>query len=291
MHCLLTRGCLILVITGSILHASAACQAGSPVLVGRRPVSGRDVSFDDVDHGAWDTLLRKYVDSDGNVNYTSWKASAADQRALDEYLNQLSMGAPTKPASREGRLAFWINAYNAVTIKGILREYPTTSIRNHTARLVGYNIWKDLQLLVAGKPYSLEAIEHEVLRKMDEPRIHFAIVCASIGCPRLLNEAYVADRLDEQLASNTRAFLADPTKFRFEASQRVFHLSKIMEWYGDDFGASHAEQLKSLSSYMPTDEARRLAAAGEGRVSFLEYDWNLNDQATRRTASRGRGGR
>ena len=109
-------------------------------------------------------------------------------------------------AKRESQLAFWINAYNAVTIRGILREYPTTSIRSHTPRLFGYHIWKDLKLYVGGKPYSLDQIEYEVLRQMDEPRIHFATVCASISYPNLLNEAYVPGELEIQLAANAKDF-------------------------------------------------------------------------------------
>ncbi|MCP4172364.1 MAG: DUF547 domain-containing protein [Fuerstiella sp.] len=111
--------------------------------------------------------------------WRAWHSSAVDIRALDRYLSTGRANQTTK----NGKLAFWINAYNAATIRGILREYPTTSIRNHTARLFGYNIWKQLQLYVGNKAHSLEGIEHQVLRKMNEPRIHFAIVCASIGCP------------------------------------------------------------------------------------------------------------
>jgi len=153
--------------------------------------------MDQIDHRSWDALLKRYVNQRGNVDYQAWKQSAADQRALDAYLAHLSSANPNAQALGAAKLAFWINAYNAVTIKGILREYPTSSIRNHTAKLFGYNIWDDLLLTVGGKPYSLNHMEHEVLRKMGEPRIHFAIVCASISCPRLLNEAYTASRLEQ----------------------------------------------------------------------------------------------
>jgi hypothetical protein len=165
-----------------------------------------------------------------------------------------------------------------VTVKGILREYPTTSIRNHTARLYGYNIWKDLQLLVGGKPYSLEAIEHEILRKMGEPRIHFAIVCASIGCPRLLNEAYSGEKLDQQLTVNTQAFFADPAKFTADASTGTIQVSPILSWFAEDFGADTAAQLKTIAPYLP-ESARPLASSGRARVRYLDYDWGLNDRS------------
>ena len=157
--------------------------------------------MDVIEHDIWGQLLAKHVDDRGRVNYRNWQASQADSAALDEYLNRLSTASRSIPASREAQFAFWINAYNAVTVKGILREYPTSSIRNHTAKLYGYNIWKDLLLAVDGLRVSLEDMEHKVLRKMGDPRIHFAIVCASHSCPRLLNQAYVAQHLDAQLTS------------------------------------------------------------------------------------------
>ena len=180
--------------------------AGSTVTVGRATPTKQQVSFDRIDHSAWDALLKKYVDAQGQVAYQAWKNSAGDSQVLDAYINSLSRANTQTQASREAKLAFWINAYNAVTVKGILREYPTTSIRNHTAKVFGYNIWQDLMLTVGNSTYSLEDMEHKVLRKMGEPRVHFAIVCASYSCPRLLNEAYVAARLEKQLTINTRVF-------------------------------------------------------------------------------------
>ena len=111
-------------------------------------------------------------------------------RVLTTDINGLSQANPQAHSTRHAKLAFWINAYNAVTVHGILREYPTSSIRNHTAKLAGYNIWKDLQLAIGGRAYSLDTMEHMILRPEREPQIHFAIVCASIGLSRLLNEAY-----------------------------------------------------------------------------------------------------
>lgn len=266
--------------------AAASCQAGPVVKVGAELPAGQWQPVDRIDHSAWDALLRKYVDPAGMVDYAAWKASAADQRALDDYLRHLSAASFPPGSSREAQLAFWINAYNAVTIKGILREYPTTSIRNHTAKLYGYNIWKDLQLIVGKQPYSLEQIEHEVLRKMGEPRIHFAIVCASIGCPKLLNEAYVPERLDEQLAENTRAFFADRSKFSYDAQSRTIGMSPILKWFAEDFGASTAEQLRTIAPYLPDQAAQSLANSGQARVSYLDYDWGINAQNSGRSARR-----
>lgn len=273
----------------ALLVAVASGQpayAGSKVYVGSQIASSRQVSMDRIDHATWNVILRKYVDTDGMVDYRALHASSTDVRAIDGYLQTLSAANPQARASRDSQLAFWINAYNAVTVRGILREYPTSSIRNHTAKLYGYNIWKDLQLYVGGQPYSLEQIEHEVLRKMGEPRIHFAIVCASIGCPRLLNEAYVTDRVQQQLDTNARDFFARSQNFHYDQAGRRFHLSSILSWFDEDFGSNQAAQLRTIAAWLPSDAARQAAMQNAVRVSFLDYNWNLNEQATSRTAGR-----
>ena len=233
----------------------------------------------DVSHRTWDELLRRYVDADGLVDYSGWKQSSEDMRRLDEYLAALSRVDEVRDATAEQRLAFWINAYNAVTVRGILREYPTTSIQNHVARVWGYNFWRDLKLIVGDRRYSLGEIEHVVLRRMNEPRIHFAIVCASRGCPRLLNEAYSAERLEEQLSRNTLAFFADPTKCSADAAQNELHLSPILDWFAADFGASTPAVLQRIANWLP-ESAQAVAQSKDVRVKYLDYDWNLNDQAT-----------
>lgn len=270
---------------GSALFLATPSLAGPVVTVGAEVPASRRVNLDSIDHSAWDTLLKRYVDASGMVDYAAWKASAADQQLLDKYLAHLSQASVSQNSSRESRLAYWINAYNAVTVKGILREYPTTSIRNHTAKLFGYNIWTDLQLLVEGKSYSLEQIEHKILREMEEPRIHFAIVCASMGCPRLLNQAYEAERLEEQLTANAKAFFADPTKFHYDAGRRTVAVSPIMKWFSEDFGASQADQLRRVAPYLPDAASRQLAESGRARVSYLDYDWGLNDRWVARRSS------
>lgn len=271
--------------TAAGLMASSECPAGPTVTIGGNVPAAQRVPVAKIDHSAWDHLLKKYVDTNGYVAYSAWQASAADKTTLDDYLNHLSEASFSRESSREAQLAFWINAYNAVTVKGILREYPTTSIRNHTAKFYGYNIWKDLQLVVSGRPYSLEGIEHEVLRKMGEPRIHFAIVCASVGCPRLLNEAFTADRLEEQLTANARAFFADRTKFAADTRAGTIAVSPILDWFGKDFGADTSAQMRSIAPYLP-ESAQPLAKSGSVRVKFLDYDWSLNDQSKLRTAGR-----
>jgi hypothetical protein len=246
------------------------------VVVGTSIPPAQQIPLSHVDHSAWDQLLKKHVDEKGMVSYAAWKSSANDLKSLDQYLNLLSHS--NGQGSRDEQLAFWINAYNAVTVKGILREYPTSSIRNHTATLIGYNIWKNLKLVVGGKLFSLEDIEHQVLRKMSEPRIHFAIVCASIGCPRLLNEAYLPDRLDHQLTANAKSFFADQSKFRFDASRNIFYVSPILDWFGEDFGSTAGSRLQKIAAWLPNTSSQQAAASGSGKLSFVDYDWGLNDR-------------
>jgi hypothetical protein len=264
-------GCLMMVWTSSssLLH-------GADVLVGTSVPTEHRKPVRQIDHQGWDALLRRFVNDHGRVDYSQWKRDPSAVQQLDAYLAELS--ASDGRGTRQEQLAYWINAYNAVTVKGILREYPTTSIRNHTAKLFGYNIWKNLKLQVGGEQVSLDDMEHKMLRKLGEPRIHFAIVCASIGCPNLRNEAYTADKLDDQLESSAILFFSDPTKFSFEASTKSFRVSPILDWFGEDFGDSREAILKRIAPWLSDPDAAELAKRGQGSLRFLEYDWNLNDQ-------------
>lgn len=255
-----------------LIHAGTKVRVGQPCANPNRP------SLAEVDHAPFDALLLKYVDDHGMVAYAKWKGYAEDVEALDADLARLGCVDLSKSASQEAKLAFWINAYNAVTIKGILREYPTTSIRKHTAAL-GYNIWKDLLLWVDGKNCSLDDIEHATLRKMGEPRIHFAVVCASKGCPLLWNRAYTAGGLDEQLAANARRFFARPENFRADAGRGRASISQLLKWYGTDFAATPQAQLSALRKYFPNPESHTWMDSGRASVGYLDYDWALNDQA------------
>ncbi|MEM8864301.1 MAG: DUF547 domain-containing protein, partial [Planctomycetota bacterium] len=264
----------------TLITALGAANSASAVdlFVGARAPASQRIGYDKIDHTAWDELLKQYVNDQGLVDYEGWKASGKSVTKLNDYLNNLSAVDPRQPAARESELAYWINAYNAVTVKGILEVYPTTSIRNHTAKVWGYNIWKNLKLRYADAQINLEDIEHQVLRKRGEPRIHFAIVCASIGCPRLLNEAYVPERLDEQLSTNARHFFAQQQNFQIDRGSNTVRLSSILKWFGEDFGATKQAQLQAISPYLPSDEARAFVSQPGVRVAYLDYDWNINEQ-------------
>ena len=237
-------------------------------------------SLDRIRHDRFDVLLKRYVDTDGYVDYSAWKANTKDRDSLRKYLRLLSRANLRVRATKQARLAFWINAYNAVTLEGILLEYPTTSIRNHTATVVGYNIWNDLPIIIDDRQFSLSQIEHDVLRKLDEPRIHFAIVCASIGCPRLRNEAWTADKMVEQLADNTREFFARPQNMRTGRDGQTLHVSELLDWFADDFGADQTKRMAYLSQWMPR-KARLIAGKPNTRIAYLDYNWSLNDQKSK----------
>ena len=278
----------VLLIAGSLLAVSSviylACSGQSRQVVVDMEVrdytagSAKAVPLDRVDHSTWDRLLRKYVDQDGMVDYATWEASEADRGALKQYLVTLSAADANAQTTNQGKLAYWINAYNALTVHGILGFYPTSSIRKHTARVVGYNIWDDLLLPVGDNEYSLNQIEHDILRKLAEPRIHFAIVCASIGCPRLLNEAYTPEKLQQQLADNTRDFFARKRNLHGDLTNRRIRVSSILDWFGEDFGSTPQKALASLAEYMPDKPTKDLIASGDFTVSYLDYDWSLNEQ-------------
>lgn len=225
-------------------------------------------------HAPFDALLKSHV-KDGVVDYKGLKAREA---ALDAYLAVLDK---TDPASlkREERLALWINAYNAFTLKLILKHTPGIgSIKDIPDR------WNLEDWSVGGKRVSLDHIEHRILRKMGDPRIHFAIVCASKSCPDLVSEAYVPERLDAQLSAATRRFLADTQKgFRsgmkkglLGGKKPVVHVSKILDWFGEDFGKTEGDRLSWIRPYLPDKEQAFLKEHPDPVLEDLDYDWSLN---------------
>ncbi|MCB0530037.1 MAG: DUF547 domain-containing protein [Saprospiraceae bacterium] len=210
-------------------------------------------------HKGLDSLLQKYVSDAGKVDYKGLKT---DKAALDAYCDLLSANPVQEHWSREEKMAYWINAYNAFTLKLITDHYPTKSIMNFD----GGKTWDIRRIRIGGKKYSLNNIENDILRpQFGDARIHFAINCAARSCPPLWNHAYTAENLETTLESRARAFINN-SKYNTIAANRA-RVSKIFEWYAADFG-----DLKSfLNRY--SDVALNKNAA----VSFNEYDWALNE--------------
>lgn len=224
-----------------------------------------------VDHSLFTQLLKKYVNQKGFVNYKGFKR---EQNELRKYLNLLSSHPPTDQWTRNDQMAYWINAYNAFTIELILNHYPVKSINDIGSKIKIPFVttpWAGKFFKIGGESTSLDDIEHGILRKkFDDPRIHFALVCAAVSCPPLRNEAYVGNQLDAQLNAQGRAFFGDPTK-NVVTSGRV-SLSKILDWYGADFRTNGQTLAKWVNRYATTK------MADNAPVSYQAYDWALNEQ-------------
>ncbi len=228
------------------------------------------------DHSKFDTLLKTYVQND-KVNYAALK----QDKRLDEYLQQLSEADPEALPTREEKIAFWINAYNAYTLKLVVDNYPIKSITDLS--VLGYlslpfdSPWKRKFCKVGGKTYSLDEIEHDILRgKFGEEQIHFAVNCASESCPVLRSEAYTGAKLGTQLREQAEAFLRDSTRNHIKLEGNTLYLSKIFEWYRSDFESKKGSLLKYIAQFLSGEERERLEK-GNITIKFLDYNWNLNE--------------
>ncbi len=224
-----------------------------------------------VDHSLFDRVLKKYVDEKGMVNYKGLKK---DPKDLNAYLDLLSKNPPAANWSKNDQLAYWINAYNAYTLRLILDYYPVKSIKDIGSKIQIPFVntpWAKSFIKIGKETMSLDNIEHGTIRKQfNDPRIHFALVCAAVSCPKLRNEAYVGSRLDAQLNEQGVDFLNDPAKNAISGSRAS--LSKILDWYGDDFEKSG----KTLESWINRYSKTKLTT--DTKISYLDYNWNLNEQ-------------
>jgi hypothetical protein len=227
-----------------------------------------------MDHSALQGVLTANVSGRGNVDYAAIQASGA----LDGYLDALSRAA--EPTDRAERMAFWINAYNALTIDMIADNYPLASIRD----LDGGDPWGTRRFTVAGRSVTLNAIEHDILRPLGDARIHAAVNCASRGCPPLSGSVFTGAGLDGQLDAAAARWMQS-NGIRVESG--AVHLSKIFDWYGDDFLADSDFDIPGVSGreeaainfavrYLP-QQASQLRAGGY-TVDYSEYSWSLNKQ-------------
>lgn len=213
-------------------------------------------------HRLWTEILQTHVSNDGIVNY---KLLKKDPKKLQNYLSKLDVFYSSKTfqlLSKDGQLAFWINAYNAFTVDLIIRHYPVKSIKEIK------NPWKQRLWKLGGTFYNLKEIEHDILRKRNEPRIHFAIVCASYSCPKLLNEAYNAKNIELQLTNASKDFLTDQR--RNNISKYSLKISKIFDWFAVDF-----KQKGSLINFLNAYSS--IVISPTANISYQDYNWNLNE--------------
>ena len=262
-----------------IIRSSVAQAAGDPF------------SYED-----YASVLNAYVDTNGMVNYKALKTNRKQLDAFASSLAKLDLGSFEKWSDKR-KIAFWINAYNALTLMAIVDHYPIKASlfksvlypKNSIRQISG--VWTDLQFPVMSRKMTLDEIEHQVLRaKFNEPRIHVALVCAAMGCPILRNEPYTGDKLDAQLKDQSAGFVKDSQKFRIDRNTSTVYLSSIFKWFGEDFVKSYGTKdkfgdlddtqkavLNFVSRFLnPSDKA--YLAKGGFSLEYLKYDWSLNEQ-------------
>ncbi len=222
-----------------------------------------------VTHQLWTDVLQKYVSLEGKVNYNGLKN---DKAQFDAYLKLLGSVHPNDSWEKNEQLAYWINAYNAFTVELILINYPVKSIRDigGLIKIPGIQSAWDIEFIkIEGREYSLGFIEHKILLKeFSEPRIHFAINCASYSCPKLIQEAYTPDKLDAQLTGAAKTFLTDPEKNLISPDK--IEVSKIFDWYKDDF-------TKKSSLIIFLNKYSAVKIKDDAKIYYMEYNWNLNE--------------
>jgi uncharacterized protein DUF547 len=273
-----------------------ARYVGLMLLLSPAPVWAGETAPTVFDNAPYAAVLRAHVNGDGQVDYVGLKARRA---VLDEFvaaLGRLDRAAFAKWKDK-AKIAFWINAYNALTLRAIVDHYP---IKARPVRGAVYpkrsirqipGVWDKLRFTVMGRQLTLNQIEHEILRKaFNEPRIHMALVCAARSCPALRTEPYTGNRLGAQLALQTRQFLARPSSFRIDASAKKVHLSQIFKWFGGDFLKTYGADKRFADRAKPANavlafisrhvgQAEQQALADKSySLSYTDYDWTLNEQ-------------
>ena len=249
-------------ITKDTVNVDRPAEAVSEVIKKEKEINNEVVEKAPVlevfNHSGWDQLLNKYVTADGRVNYEGFRN---DKGILRDYIASLGANMPSESWSREDKLAYWMNAYNAMTVDLIVRNLPLESIKD-IDKPWDQRLWK-----LGDKWYNLDEIEHQILRKMGDARIHFGINCASFSCPPLLNEAFNSQTVEMQLDAMARAFVNDPKRNRI--SENNIEISQIFSWFAKDF-KTDGSLIDFLNRYSET------TISNKARKSFMDYDWALN---------------
>jgi len=276
------------------LLAFAGCTAIKPLAVPERTMVGTPHPFS---HDDFTRVLYRFVNDQGRVDYTALKN---DTRDLERYYLLLSTYSPDSHPdlfpTEQSKLAYWLNAYNAAVIKTVLTYYPISGVGDIRPPLLffflpqksGFFLFQ--RVTFGGETTSLYFLEHRVIRKrFADPRIHFALNCASGGCPRLPRQAFTAEHLDEQLDHEARKFLAEERNLVINHEKKTVSLSSIFEWYESDFltwlqhkfSGRKATLLDYVALYVSAEKAGELQRAASYAVRFIPYDWRLNDQRGR----------
>ncbi|MFQ5653182.1 MAG: DUF547 domain-containing protein [Planctomycetota bacterium] len=272
MHTRVNRRALPLIAVPLLLLATSACSAPRASLEEKHPLTvavkkGIAEGAAAFDHSAFDALLKKHVTPDGSVDYEGLRARHKD---LGRYLERIG-AADLSTLPRDELLAFLINAYNAWTLDLILDHYPLKSIRELDTP------WKKPRCRVGGETVSLDFIEHSLLRVeelFDEPRVHFAVNCASLGCPPLRAGAFTARGISRQLDEAVRAALRNPRQLVVKGDR--VGVTAILSWFGSDFTRKHGTLASFLIPHAPPEAAAILRKRGDDAIFFLDYGWELN---------------
>lgn len=238
--------------------------------------SSNEDNLSEIDHSIWQGILQTYVDITHEIKVNLFDYSNVDQedkKRLADYIEQLSLLDPGEYRRIEQK-AYWINLYNALTVQLILDNYPLESITKLGKKLTSFGPWDDTLVIINNERLSLNDIEHKILRPLwKDPRIHFAVNCASYGCPDLQDTAFTGENIESLLDKAATEYLIHPRGVYFYENELV--LSSIFDWYAEDFGASSDEVLDYISKYLPNDLAGKLENH-QGTIRY-EYDWRLND--------------
>ena len=251
---------VILLFMGNIVSFSSELDNGKSVLYESQPLLNIPSLTKYPDHSKWDTLLKKYVNDEGDVDYKGFKEDIIE---LNGYLTLLSNNPPQNNWTKPQLLAYYINLYNAATVRLIIENYPVKSITDIKSA------WTKNRISVGSKMLSLDDIEHNILREMDEPRIHFALNCASISCPKLSNKAYTAEKIDEQLDRAAKEFINSDKN---EISPSNSKISALFKWYIKDFKVN-----KEIDLINFINQYSSIKMNPDAKVMFKKYNWDLND--------------
>lgn len=267
----------IMIIIG-LLMATEMAWAAPKADLWPRWETYESASSQQVDHGAWDAFLAAYLVTDHptGVNMVLYaEVTPVDREALQAYIQSLQ-GTTVSALNRDGQMAYWINFYNALTVEVILEHYPVASIRriNISPGFFTRGPWDAPLAEVEGEPLTLNDMEHRILRPIwQDPRIHYAVNCASMGCPNLQPRAFTADNLEDMMETAAREFINHPRGVHFDG--RRLRLSSIFNWFSEDFGQTQQELLEHLATYADEPLAETLRNY-TGRISY-DYDWDLNE--------------